>query len=61
MPVINGARVEPHDPLAVFRTARLPRWALVRQTLDATQIEDVAAAVEEALGGAGGLTDPIPG
>ena len=42
MPVIDDAAADPHDPFGVFRTARLPRWALVRQTMDATQVEDVA-------------------
>jgi hypothetical protein len=37
------------DPLDVFRHDRLPRWALVRRTLDATEIEDVAAAVHAAM------------
>ena len=37
------------DPLAVFRHDRLPRWALVRQRLDAAEIDDVAHAVHAAL------------
>jgi hypothetical protein len=37
------------DPLDVFRHERLPGWALVHRTLDATEIEDVDAAVRDAL------------
>jgi hypothetical protein len=37
------------DPLAVFRHSRLPAWALVHRTIDATEIDDVAAAVTAAF------------
>jgi hypothetical protein len=37
------------DPLGVFRHDRLPGWALVHRSLDATEIDDVGQAVEEAL------------
>ena len=37
------------DPLAVFRQAGLPRWALVRHEMDRTEVEDVDAAVEAAI------------
>jgi lactate racemase-like protein len=40
------------DPLDVFRHADLPRWALVHRTLDATEIDDVDAAIESALAAA---------
>lgn len=44
---MSGAPVA--DPLDVFRHAELPRWALVHRTLDATEIDDVAAAVHAAM------------
>lgn len=37
------------DPLRVFRQERLPSWALVHQRLDATEIDDVEASVEDAV------------
>ena len=37
------------DPLDVFRHPELPRWALVHRSLDATEIEDVEAAVAHAI------------
>jgi hypothetical protein len=37
------------DVFEVFRHDRLPEWALVRQRLDAVEIEDVDAAVAEAV------------
>lgn len=37
------------DPLAVFRHDVLPDWALVHHRLDATEIDDVDAAVEAAI------------
>ena len=40
------------DPLGVFRHDRLPGWALVHRSLDATEIPDVEAAVRAALGDA---------
>lgn len=43
------------DPLAVFGSRPLPRWALVRQRFDPTEIGDVAADVEAAFRG----MDPI--
>jgi hypothetical protein len=39
----------PGDPLAIFSRGRLPSWALVRQRIDVTEIEDVDAAVAEAV------------
>ena len=39
----------PADPFEVFRHDRLPSWALVRQRLDPTAIEDVEAAVVAAI------------
>ncbi len=47
-PVADGASASP-DPLAVFRHDRLPRWALVRHSLDTAEIHDVAKAVHDAL------------
>ena len=44
----SGARAG-SDPLGVFRHPRLPSWALVRQRLDVTEIDDVEAAVEAAV------------
>lgn len=46
------------DPLDVFSHDRLPRWALVRRTLDATEIEDVAAAVHAAMAAVAGAIRP---
>lgn len=37
------------DPLAVFRHDALPDWALVHHRLDPVEIDDVAAAVEQAV------------
>jgi Uncharacterized conserved protein (DUF2088). len=37
------------DPLAIFRSRPLPRWALVRQRFDPTEIGDVLTGVEAAL------------
>lgn len=37
------------DPLDVFRHDTLPGWALVHRTLDRTEIEDVDAAVHDAI------------
>ena len=37
------------DPLDVFRHDRLPRWALVHRSLDATEISDVGPAIDAAL------------
>jgi hypothetical protein len=37
------------DPLAVFHHPTLPRWALVRHRIDPSELDDVAAAVAEAL------------
>jgi hypothetical protein len=38
------------DPLAVFRQDRLPSWALVHRRIDRTEIDDVDAAVADAIG-----------
>lgn len=46
------------DPLWLFRHNRLPSWALVRQRLDATEIDDVEAAVEAAVASVAGLLPP---
>jgi hypothetical protein len=48
-PVIPGSDPSGHDPLGVFRHDRLPRWALVRQRIDATELDDVPGAVGDAL------------
>jgi hypothetical protein len=40
---------EAADPLSIFRHDRLPRWALVRHRMEATEIDDVAAAVDGAF------------
>jgi hypothetical protein len=37
------------NPLDVFRHDQLPRWALVHRTLDRTEIDDIDAAVREAV------------
>ena len=37
------------EPFAEFMRGRLPRWALVRHSMDADEVADVAAAVGEAL------------
>jgi hypothetical protein len=46
------------NPLDVFRHDALPRWALVHRSLDRTQVQDVAAAVHEALAGVGHALRP---
>src|SRR4051794_19894038 len=46
------------DPLDVFRHPELPRWALVHRTLDATEVEDVAAAVHVAMAPMAGVIQP---
>ena len=48
-PSIPAAPAPAGDPLGVFRHDHLPGWALVHRSLDATEIEDVGAAVEEAM------------
>ena len=48
-PTIPAAPAPAGDPLGVFRHDRLPGWALVHRSLDATEIEDVGAAVEAAM------------
>jgi hypothetical protein len=57
-PSIPAAPAPAGDPLRVFRHARLPGWALVHRTLDATEIEDAGAAVEEALRPVAGTFTP---
>src|SRR5271157_3262677 len=37
------------EPFAEFMRGTLPRWALVRHRMDATEVTDVAAAVAAAL------------
>lgn len=49
VPVLAEASPNAPDPLAVFRHERLPDWALVRQLIDPTEIDDVAEAVAAAL------------
>jgi hypothetical protein len=46
------------DPLGVFRHNRLPGWALVHRSLDATEIEDVGVAVEDAIRSVAGAIRP---
>jgi Lactate racemase N-terminal domain len=58
LPVIAGADLDAPDPLAVFRHPELPRWGLVRQRIDATEIDDVAAAVEAAIATVAGVLRP---
>jgi hypothetical protein len=55
---IPGAPAPAGDPLGVFRHDRLPGWALVHRSLDATEIEDVDAAVEEAMQSVTGAIKP---
>ena len=43
------------DPLAVFRHDRLPSWALVHRRIDRTEIDDIDAAVADAIGAVAGL------
>ncbi len=50
LPVLPGADPGLPDPLAVFRHSDLPRWALVRNRIDPTELDDVAAAVHAAFG-----------
>jgi len=57
----SGQAVQPElpsHPLAVFHQRDLPRWALVRQRLDATVIEDVPEAVNAALRSVAHLIHP---
>ncbi len=49
IPMIPGATAADLDPLSVFRHASLPNWALVRHTMDPTEIDDVQAAVAAAF------------
>jgi hypothetical protein len=49
VPSVPASAPDAADPLSIFRHDRLPRWALVRHRLDPTEIDDVDAAVEEAL------------
>jgi hypothetical protein len=46
------------DPLDVFRHEALPRWTLVHRSLDATEIDDVAQAVQSALRPVAGAIGP---
>jgi len=57
-PTPPAAPAPNEDPLEVFRHERLPGWALVHRTLDATAIEDVGAAVEAALRPVAGTIRP---
>src|SRR5690348_7301236 len=49
IPTLPGARSGAPDPLAVFRHAELPRWALVRHVMDPAEIDDVDVAVAAAF------------
>src|SRR6266542_2139186 len=57
-PSIPAAPAPAGDPLGVFRHDRLPGWALVHRSLDATEIEDVGTAVEEAMRSVAGAMSP---
>jgi hypothetical protein len=57
-PTIPTALAPAGDPLGVFRHERLPGWAAVHRSLDATQIEDVGASVEEAMRSVAGALKP---
>jgi len=48
-PFVGAAGTPGDDPLSVFRHSRLPAWALVRRTIDATEIDDAAVAVTAAF------------
>jgi hypothetical protein len=50
--------VPSQDPLDVFRHDRLPRWALVQRSLDASEIEAVDASVDAALQSVAGSIRP---
>src|SRR6476469_4717091 len=43
------------DPLAVFRHDRLPSWGLVHRRIDRTEIDDIDAAVADAVAAVAGL------
>lgn len=64
LPTLDDAATTPvpgpsvANPLDVFRHEVLPRWALVHRTLDRTQIEDVDAAVHDAMGAVAGTIEP---
>lgn len=64
LPTLDDAGTSPMPgpsdahPLDVFRHDALPRWALVHRTLDRTEIEDVDAAVHDALGAVAGAIRP---
>jgi hypothetical protein len=45
IPTLPPGPLTDTDPLAVFRHDQLPSWALVRYQMDATEVEDVDAAV----------------
>ncbi len=49
VPSVPGRAPDDMDPLSVFRHDRLPRWALVRNRIDPTEIADAGAAVEAAF------------
>jgi hypothetical protein len=55
---IPQVQVPTEDPLGVFRHDRLPGWALVHRSLDASEIQDVDAAVRSALGAVAGTIRP---
>jgi Lactate racemase N-terminal domain len=57
-PTIPTAPAPAGDPLGVFRHERLPGWAPVHRSLDATQIEDVGASVGEAMRSVAGALKP---
>lgn len=55
MPVLPPSELSGRDPLSVFRHVNIPRWALVRQSIDASEIDDVPAAVASAFESVGDL------
>jgi uncharacterized protein (DUF362 family) len=57
-PTIPATPSPSGDPMEVFRHERLPGWALVHRSLDATAIDDVGAAVEAALRPVAGAIRP---
>jgi hypothetical protein len=58
VPFLAGASAEVRDPLAIFRHDRLPEWTLVRQLIDAAEIDDVAGAVAAAWATVGDRVRP---
>ncbi|MEA2653665.1 MAG: hypothetical protein QOI37_892 [Chloroflexota bacterium] len=58
IPLIADDTAEGHDPLEVFRHARLPDWALIHHAFDAGAIDDVDEAVGAAFASMGGIIQP---